>query len=336
MGDYKAQCNLPPVKRHLQVRMREKPLLRKYQAVDADIINYGYAPLDGCSFEVRGPLGGDKAGRKIVCLGSAATFGRYVAEPYPKLLAERMNANVINLGFGGARFETYLREPATIALCKSSDLVILELMSARSYACDLFQPKDHLTGKGVLGEKYVKVLEASRPNSPLLGNRVFVERIHVWASQNLGWDELSSIRKQLLNSYRQDALRLIREIQRPVIVLWFSQRTMDAISKPAAIDCVNAWDCGFPHFVDRETAEAIRDSAEALVEVVSKRGIPSQLRSKKTGELVPISGGAEPHLNHYYPSPEMHVDAASAIADVLAGYWHSDLSLCPSSLSQVD
>jgi hypothetical protein len=290
---------------------------RKYQKTDAAVVDYGYQVLEGCSFAVRGPLPLSPDGRNILCLGSAATFGRFARQPFPARVAARLGVNVVNLGFGGARPETYLKEPATLQLCRQSDLVILELMSARSYASDLFQPLNHLTGLGKLGPKYAKMIRKLKPNSPLLEEDVFVNRVGGWAAKNLGWEELNDLKRQLLANYRRDAIQLICEIGRPVLLLWLSQRSMDQIAEPGSRI---SWDCGFPHFVDRETVEAIRAHAIGLVEVESKLGVPSTLTSMATGELAAVLRGPTPHLNSYYPSPEMHEQAALQISDFLTQF----------------
>jgi len=302
--------------------MNEPTALRKYQERDAEVVDYNYVPLEGCSFAIRGPSHWAAGARRIACLGSAATFGRFVQNPFPAQIAQRLGASVINLGFGGARFETYLKEPAALAVCRQSDLVILELMSARSYPSGLFRPHNHLTGKGKIGPELAKVLQKEDPDSPLLGKRVFVDNAHAWAAKNLDGEQLAKARDRLLAAYRRDAIRLIDEIGKPVLLLWLSQRPIGQVSKPGSR---NSWDCGFPHFVDGETVEHVRRSAVGLVEIVSTRGIPSPLTSKVTGQFANIAGGPASHMNKYYPSPEMHDDAASKLCDFIAEFWRDEL-----------
>ena len=56
----------------------------------------------------------------------------------------------------------------------------------------------------------------------------------------------------------------------------------------------------------------VRPHAQAYVECVTTRGSPQQLRSRFTG--VAITGPEAE--NHYYPSPEMHEDAARALQEI--------------------
>src|SRR5580692_10888492 len=301
-----------------QPRPKAPTVFRKYEAEDAGIVDYGYTTLEGCSFAIRGAVERGDNGRNIACLGSAATFGRYIEQPYPQRIGEMLHANVTNLGFGGARFETYLKEPATLAFCKASDLVVLELMSARSYRCDLFQPRSHLGGLGAIGRRYADMISAKTPQSPLLQDRLFVDRAYEWGTKNLKWDELLAIRTQLLDVYRSDAIRLIQEIGRPVVLLWISQRSMNAKPQEGSLD---SYSCGFPHFVDRETVQALRPHVVGLVEVVSKRGIPSTTPYPADEKNNQAGKPMKPFVNSYYPSPEMHREAAQKLAKSIAGFW---------------
>jgi hypothetical protein len=113
------------------------------------------------------------------------------------LLSDLLNQNVVNLGMGGARFETYLCEPAAVAICKGADLVILEAMSARSYRSDLFIASDHLGGNGSLGEKFAQQIAQESPGSKMLAPDLFVGQACKWAAQHLPWRELCSIRTQV-------------------------------------------------------------------------------------------------------------------------------------------
>ena len=286
--------------------------IRKYSK-DAEIVDYDYQVLEGCSFSLRGPLEVVPEKKTVTCLGSAATFGRFVRRPFTHILADSNPWNVVNLGFGGARFETYLSEPAALDVCKKSDLVVLELMSARSYNSHIFEAKDHLGGFGCLAKKYTKKIEKRDPSSTLLSDNVYINEALKWAAENLEWADLQRARAEILRSYQSDAIRLIQAIDRPVVLLWFSQRSPDKKPRPGTSA---SWSRGFPHFVDRKTIEFLEQYAVGVVEVVSKAGIPSELTSIRDGKPVSkLRQSRVPTLNRYYPSPEMHIEAARKLAE---------------------
>lgn len=277
--------------------------LRKYQGADETYIDYSYQDLEGCSFAVRGPLPpmNDRTRPLIACLGSAATFGRMVDKPYATNLAEATGSHVLNLGFGGARPETYLLEPSILDLCKRCDLVVLELMSARSYSSDLFVPCNHLGKFGALTDHYPATLPQANARR-LVGKRITADQAYRWAVRNLSWAALEHIRRQLLEAYLRDCRELVSKIGKPTLLLWLSRRSIDLVRAPGSYA---SWSCTFPHFVDRSTVAELRRLAIGLVDI-------SDFAATESPKTPATKGGSL--FGDYYPSPAMHAEAALRLA----------------------
>ena len=81
----------------------------------------------------------------------------------------------------------------------------------------------------------------------------------------------------------------------------------------------------FPQMVNQEMIEQIKSGCDHYVESVSQRGLPQSLVSRFTGESVVNTNGQgiEKNQNDYYPSPEMHLDAASDLEVVCQKYAES-------------
>jgi hypothetical protein len=298
---------------------------RKYQEKDKDKIDYRYEVLEGCSFAVRGPLSPPQttsSQHTVACLGSAATFGRHVHRPYSALLAESTGAHVINLGVGGARPEWYLREPKILELCRKTDLVVLELMSARSYSSDFYTPiVDHRKFGGI-AERYAAMMSQMSPRR-LREKKVSRVKAFAWAAENLSREELQKIRQQMLDAYRHDACALIQSIDRPVVLLWLSRRSIDKAWEPGSYKSLHG---GFPHFIDRETVDEIGKHAIGLVDVTSTTGAEYGSSVQETPEMLTKrtkAGDIIAYEDGYYASPEMHEEAARRLKTFLTAYWSS-------------
>ncbi len=306
--------------------MNNEQPLRVYSGDDID---YGHEVLEGCTFAVRGPLRPpqtDVPRRTVACLGSAATFGRHVRKTYSALLAESTGAHVINLGTAGGYPERYLQEPKILELCRQADLVVLELMAAKSYATDFYTPVEGHRGFGMVAESFAATNQIK--SSLRFGVKsVSRTKAHAWAARNLSREELEKIRQQMLGPYRRDACTLIRSIGRPVVMLWLSRRSIDAKWRPGSC---KSWHCGFPHFVDRETVTEIGRHAIGLVDITSitNETPEEQIKHTKAGDLVEWGNG-------YYASPEMHVEVARRLEVFLTGYWGSEQQKIRESLTSV-
>jgi hypothetical protein len=116
---------------------------------------------------------------------------------------------------------------------------------------------------------------------------------------------------------------LVAAIERPIVLLWFSRRTpryTDDFSK------VQKLTGGFPHFVNEEMVATLRLAVPEYVECVTRRGWPFVVRGmdgkplqtwrRSLGDILRHQSLRAPVRNRYYPSPEMHEDAAAALAPV--------------------
>jgi hypothetical protein len=280
-----------------------------YQAPDWWIVDYElYSPpylphelVPGLPLRLRGPAPGELApGRYISCVGAAQTFGRFCKEPFPALLSKDLEIPTLNLGFGGAGPQLFPRHPELIRLVNQSALVVLQVMSARNEDNSLFEGggmgslKSRSTGERMRAEEAYEPLLAA-------GDTALVKSV------------VGETRETWIASYKL----LLSKIQVPTVLLWLSVRKPAYIEKYDSVDGLFG---EFPHLVDERMIETIRPLCDAYVECVSARGRPQQLRSRFTGKptRVAVPGGdwAE---NNYYPTPEMHQDAAAAIGPVCRG-----------------
>jgi hypothetical protein len=130
-------------------------------------------------------------------------------------------------------------------------------------------------------------------------------------------------------NWLRDFHALLDAITVPKILLWFSERAPAYRPRYHRQSTLLG---KFPHLVDAAMVGALVPHVDRYVECVSARGLPQPLVSRFTGEPVtvdlrndakPVTGergrtaalyaGRWSH-NPYYPSPEMHADAARALA----------------------
>jgi hypothetical protein len=299
-----------------------------YQSRDHDILDYLEFMVARCDVKFRGP-GFDpfqaEKGSFFSCIGSAHTYGCYFPRPYPTLLATKLGMPVLNLGVGGMGPGFYTQYDSLIEAMNRGRFVVLQCMAARQESNSRFTAdgysefvKDRLTGESVTTGTAWKRIVDEEPSHAL----------RYVAETRMSW----------INTSR----KLIDRIKVPVIFLWFSQRRAAYSFDKAALDKqlqalsegkdesyhIEALTGEFPHFVDDWTAGAVASMCDGEAECVSSRGMNQPIISQLTGQ--PIAGvsqedaNARPELlgridgiNRYYPSPEMHEDAAAALLPVI-------------------
>lgn len=295
-----------------------------YQPRDYELVDYERFYVDGCDIPFRGPpLNPFRAapGSYFSCLGAVQTYGAFYPKPFPTLLTESLGMPALNLAVGGAGPGFYAQYPRLIEAMNRGRFVILQCMAARHAGNSRFQP-----------DGYVEFVI----------DRKVGDSIPSWA----GWkrvvvDELDNALRyvdETRKAWVDSSIDLISRLTVPVIFFYYSRRTpeykidMDAVKKQAEVirsgsdngAFVEGLMGDFPHLVDGDSVRKVAAACAGYAECLSARGMGAPLISRFTGK--PLAApmhhdalGAEfvnlPQMtnNWYYPSPEMHEDARSAL-----------------------
>jgi len=303
----------------------EKVHLSGYQRRDYEVVDYQLAKLEGTGLYFRGAASASFAGEDyFTCVGAAQTLGCFCKEPYPALLSARLGMRSVNLGYGGAGPEFFVRQGQLHEVINRGKFAVIQVMSGRSQSNSVFECDglEFLTRRAdgrQLGsnEAYGDLLAGNplmRKGGPL-GRKL----ARLLARPKMR-DLVAETRHAWIESYRT----LLQEIICPTVLLWFSTRSPDYQEDPRTLRGLFG---DFPQLVNRAMVAEIAQMCGAYVECTSARGTPQPLFSRFTGAPVSVDPTADRRdlgvgrpwtHNRYYPSPEMHEDAAEALLPALA------------------
>lgn len=300
--------------------------LAGYQARDYEVVDYQLYDLAGTKLKFRGPATEISGKDFISCLGAAQTFGCFVEQPYPSLLESELQLPALNLGYGGAGPRFFNRHPELIDIINRGQMAVLQVMSGRSEDNSKFESKGleklvrRSDGKSMSADAaWRSVMEVrfawKRVPFAKAQARTVCRHFGNAAARRL----LEETRKNWLQSYRE----LIEAIKVPTVLLWFSKRTPDFID---SYENLHRFMGVYPQLVTREMVDSIRSLADHYVECTTQRGSPQALISRFDGGPVEVDLGRDREdftgqtwkENRYYPSPEMHQDAAEALSQVVS------------------
>ena len=283
-----------------------------YQERDNEIVDYQIYRDEETGLWLRGPQPERlKEGRYIACLGGAQTFGCFCDKPFTRLLQEALNFPVVNYGIGGAGPSFFLLQEKIFGPLNKAACTIIQVMSGRSESNSVFD-----TG----GLAYL----TRRTDDRRMGAREAYQSL-LRQKMIFGRKDLKRIIAETRENWIRNYISLIDKIEAPVVLIWLAMREPDYKERYFHVRPLMG---GFPHLVNREMVAAIKNAADDYVHCVTDRGIPQRLISRFTGKPTKVDPGRPrkdlkgPHWTHnfYYPSPEMHEEAAEILAPVCKKY----------------
>jgi len=291
------------------------PATLNYQERDYEIVDYQFYQLPQApGVEFRGPEINVQSGSNYFsCIGAAQTLGIYIEKPFPNRLSEQLGLAPLNLAVGASWPGFYSNKyPELIDVVNRGQFLVLQVMSARGESSSRFEATD--------------VIETMRDRKT--GDTV--TSIHAWAKiLSEEPDFAPQYVEELRQSWVKSNLELIAKVKVPVILFWYSRREQDVPTNFSLEGDLFKNMGEFPQFVDSKSVKAVAEKCSAFVECRSSRNTGHPLVSRFTGEPVEVNHGTmsgsgatkgdqsnfiSVGTNDYYPSPEMHQDAADVLA----------------------
>ncbi len=278
----------------------------EYQEPDWRIVDYEPFCLDEDIVDpstrrplcIRGPRPRTlESGGYFVCLGAAQTFGRFCARPFPTLLGERLRLPVLNVSHGGAGPSFFrVDNERLLSVLNEARFVVVQVMSGRSESNSLYESD---------GVGYYR----RRSDGAFLScDHAFAELLRTRSRA-----DVSGVVEETRASWCRSYAALLAAIRVPSILFWFSTR------RPAYRQgwrTVPELFGAFPQLVTARMVAAVARTCDLYLECTSRRGLPQMLIDRFTDERTTITDPwtTEPWVeNWYYPSPEMHEDAADVL-----------------------
>jgi hypothetical protein len=262
--------------------------MKHYQELDRGYLDYGLYELPGVRPHPGGGLFRGPAvtgSLYVACVGAAQTFGRFAWQPFPTLLRERLRLETLNLGSGGAGPRFHAVNPPLMEYINGSRLAIVQVLSGRSVSNSMLRLENY-------GCQGIRVADGLRMSAEDFYTDLLLTRP----------DLVDGVIAETRETYLREMRALLDAITVPKVLFWFSVRPPEYT--PRYELPIESLIGDFPQLVNRSMVDELRGHADAYVECVSTRGLPQQL----------VSAGGESRYNYYYPSPEMHAEAADLLA----------------------
>lgn len=234
-----------------------------------------------------------------VALGGTETFGKFVPHPYPRLLESRSGLRVANFACVNAGLDTMLDDATVLEAAAGAKSVILQVLPAQNLSNAFYRVHPRRN------DRFLHPTSALKRLYPEVDFTDFSFTGHlVGALQRCGPRRFARIRAVLQATWHERMETLIRQIARPLTLLWMAGHL-----PPEDSDAADAWR---PPLVTRAMLARATPPDGACVEI---RAPTAQRPAPAPGMIhTPHERAAAAAL----PGPDAHECAAAALARLLA------------------
>lgn len=228
-----------------------------YDASGAGALDYFPCRYGTSRLVFRGPWRALKPGY-VAALGGSATYGRFVAEPWPALLERGSGRMVLNLGVPQAGPDAWLNDPDILRLAAGARLRVLQVPGAVNLSNRFYSVHPRRN------DRFLGASPALRRLYPEVDFTDFAftrHLIRVLASH--GPERFAEVAQALSLAWLDRMGTLIAALSGPSVLVWFADSAPPLPGQRLALVQ------GIPALVDRAMLLALRPHVAGIVEVVA-------------------------------------------------------------------
>ena len=270
-----------------------------YDVMGRRVLDYEICNYDGSRLQFRGPKR-NLTDPYVAFLGTTETFGKFVAQPYPDLLAEHLPVGAVNLGMVNGGVDAYLNDPAILEVARGAELRVVQVMGALNLSNHFFK---------VHPRRNDRLIGPCEPLRRLYPDLDFAEfhftKAMLRALQRHSSERYEMICRELQDIWLARMTMLLKLLGERTIITWLADAEPPQNAVIAPRD---------PMLIDAELIQRIKAKANAYVEIVPPR--PS-LENRTKGMLF---GAMEGPVAEQMMGPAAHQEVALALQETCAHF----------------
>lgn len=235
----------------------------------------------------------------VACLGGTETYGKFVSNPFPMLLEEALDVQVINLGCVNAGPDVFVQDKAVMGLASDAVAAVVQIMGAQNLT------NRYYTVHPRRNDRFV----AATPLLRAMFRDVDFTEFHftrhlLFALRRCSVDRFEVVAEELRAAWVARMKALLAQIKCPTVLLWLGDTPPPSPNRRADLEIE-------PMLVDTEMIAAVRACATSYVEVM-----PSAA-ARRLGAEGMAFGPLEAPAAATLPGPAVHFEISERLVPVL-------------------
>lgn len=265
-----------------------------YDVMGRRVLDYEICAYDGSRLNFRGPKR-DLSAPYVAFLGTTETFGKFIADPFPDLVADHLPAQAVNLGMVNGGIDAYLNDPSILKVAQEADLRVVQVMGALNLSNHYFKVHPRRN------DRLIAPMETLTRLFPEIDFAEFhFTKAMLMALQRHSAERYAMVCRELQDIWLARMTMLLKLLGQRTVLMWFAHNPPpeNAIIAP-----------GDPMLIDAELVGRVRAKASAYVEVV-----PCE-KARAQGTEGMLFGAMEGPAAARLMGPAAHEQAAFALQE---------------------
>jgi hypothetical protein len=238
----------------------------------------------------------DLTGAYVAVLGGSASFGKYVAQPYPALLERALDCPVANLAAQNGGPDLYLADPAALEIAAGAAVAVVQITGAEGLS------NPYYTVHARRNDRFLAATPALRALYPQVDfTEIHFTRHLLTVLRRADPQRFGEVLRVLQETWVMRMRDLLARLPAWRVLVWLSDAPPpDVATDPAP---------GFgPWLVDRGMLAALEGPLTRLVELVAS---PAALTEGAAGMQYPATEALQARA---LPGAAVHAEAAGRLA----------------------
>ncbi|WP_341863501.1 DUF6473 family protein [Gymnodinialimonas sp. 57CJ19] len=186
-------------------------------------LDYQPSALPGSALRFRGPLDVDR-GPAVVCIGSSATFGRFIDAPFAAQLDKRLDLPVLNLGVINAGVDVMVNDPAIAANVANAEAVVMQITGAHTLTNRFYSVHPRRNDRFLGASAMLRTIYPQVDFTEFHFIRHLLSHLQMESS-----DRFEIVRTELEIAWVARMRKFLNSLALPVHLLWLANRRPDAV-----------------------------------------------------------------------------------------------------------
>jgi hypothetical protein len=278
----------------------------RHDSLDELTLNYAPCRYGNSRLFFRGPRP-SLAEAYVAFVGGTESYGKFVENPFPDIIAEETGLMCVNLGCVNASIEAFVQEPSVWTVCHDAALNVVQVMGAQNMSNRFYAVHPRRNDRFVRASTVLMALFPEVDFTDFCFTRHMLNALH-----EVSPERFRIVRTEMQTAWVGRMTRFLAEIGPRTLLLWLSDQMPSDLpwedrSDPFGPD---------PLFVTRTMLDGLRPLVRGVV--IAQ---PSA-RAKAAGTEGMVFAPAQALAAAQAPNPRMHQDIADALLP------HIRMALC--------